>query len=551
MDWQRTLLLGGIVVVVILLFQKWNEFEERHKPAVDNHTVESVLPSAVPESQPDVVPAADEIPTAADIEEQPAQPVSASAQLISVKTDVLDVLIDTNGGDIVRVALPQYLAHLDSNEPLILLNRTSSHTYVAQSGLVGPDGTDKSGQRPTFVSDADEYRLVEGRDELIVDLRYQQGAVAITKRFVFHRGEYLVAIHYLIANGGAEDWKGNFYAQIKRDSSVPESDAGMGMQPHVGPALTTNEERYKKFSFSDIEDSPVKETVTGGWMAMLQHYFISAWVPPAGQENSYRLRKLSGRDEYTFGFVAPATTVSSGEKGELTASFYAGPKDQKQLEKIAPYLDLTIDYGWAWWISKPLFALLTWMHQMVGNWGWAILLLTLCVRIPMYPLFAKSARSMAKMRKLQPEMTRLKELYGDDRQRMSQEMMALYKKHKANPMGGCLPMLIPLPIFIGLYYMLFESVELRHADWFWVADLSVKDPLFILPVLMGLSMWFQQKLNPQPADPSMATAMKLMPVIFTFMFMWFPAGLVLYWTVNNLFSIVQGWIVNKQMEKTG
>ncbi len=553
MDWQRTLLLGGIVVVVILLFQKWNEFEESRKPALDDNAIEAVLPSvsSVPQAETtveDAVPT-DEVPTVAD-DEKKALPAQPDARLISVKTDVLEVRIDTNGGDIVQVALPQHLAHLDSGDPLVLLNRTSTHTYVAQSGLVGRDGTDKSGHRPVFVTDAAEYVLQEGSDDLEVKLRYQDASVAITKTLVFRRGDYLVDVNYQIDNRGNTDWKGNLYAQIKRDSSIPESDSGMGMQPHVGPALTTNEEHYKKFKFDDINDSPVKETVTGGWVAMLQHYFISAWIPQPDQKNSYSLRKLSGADEYAFGFVGPAINVAPGQQGELRAGFYAGPKDQRQLEKIAPYLDLTIDYGWAWWISKPLFALLTWMHNLVGNWGWAILLLTLCVRIPMYPLFAKSARSMAKMRKLQPEMTRLKELYGDDRQRMSQEMMGLYKKHKTNPMSGCLPMLIPMPIFIGLYYMLFESIELRHADWFWVADLSVKDPLFILPVLMGLSMWFQQKLNPQPAEASMAAAMKMMPVIFTFMFMWFPAGLVLYWTVNNLFSIIQGWIVNRQMDKT-
>lgn len=543
MDWQRYLLLGGLMVVVVMLFQEWNKFEEQHKPVVDTRTVVEETPQVPVDSE--VAIAEDEIPQVASEQSVAGDQQPVSTQLISVKTDVLDVLINPRGGDIVKVALPKYLTELEGKQPLILLNQTADHTYIAQSGLVGANGTDQTGSRPLFSTAQSSYQM-DGED-LLVDLHYQQGEVGITKRFTFKPGNYLVDVTYLIDNRSSEEWKGNLYGQIKRDSSRPATDAGFGMQPFVGGAITTDEERYKKFSFEDLNDNKVEEKKTGGWVAVMQHYFLSAWVPPKVEENKFTLRKLSNRDEYLFGYVSPAQTVAAGQQGELKTSFYAGPKDQDQLEKIAEHLGLTIDYGWAWWVSQPLFALLTWMHNLVGNWGWAILLLTFCVRIPLYPLFAKSARSMAGMRKIQPEMQRLKELYGDDRQRMSQEMMGLYKKHKVNPMGGCLPMLIPMPIFIGLYYMLFESVELRHADWLWIADLSVKDPMFILPLIMGLTMWFQQKLNPQPTEASMATAMKLMPVIFTFMFMWFPAGLVLYWTVNNIFSIFQSWLVNRKL----
>jgi len=552
MDWQRILLLSGITVVILMLFQEWNKQDQEFRQAALPAVAEEVLPSYIgglPTEQdaPIVQNTGDDIPS---ISSEPEPDIQAlTSQLVSIKTDALNVLIDTNGGDIVKVSLPKYLQKLDeSSGPFVLLNKTSSRTYLAQSGLIGKNGTDKKGVRPVFSSVSNTYNL-DDNDELNVDLVYQQDDVTITKRFSFKRNSYLISVSYLIDNQSSETWNATLFGQIKRDTFVPESDSGFGMQPFVGAALTTSEDNYIKYSFDDINDQTVSESIQGGWVAMLQHYFISAWVPDKNMQNSYSLRKLKS-GLFAFGFIGSELAVSPGAQGELNAGFYAGPKDQIELATIAPHLELTIDYGWAWWISGPLFTLLGWMHGLVGNWGGAILLLTLCVRIPLYPLFAKSARSMAGMRKIQPEMTRMKELYGDDRQRMSQEMMSLYKKHGVNPMGGCLPMLIPMPIFIGLYYMLFESVELRHADWLWIADLSVKDPLFILPLVMGLTMWLQQKLNPQPAEAAMAQAMKMMPIMFTFMFMWFPSGLVLYWTTNNIFSIIQSYLVNKQVENS-
>ena len=547
MDWQRTLLLGGIGIVVVMLFQEWNKFEQDHKPVEDTRTVVEIPAEADTPDIPServVAASSDDVPAVVS-QPDPVVAPQASNTLISVNTDVLEVLINPYGGDIVKVALPQYLNKLDGGEPFILLNKTNSHTYIAQSGLIGKNGTDKSGGvRPLFNSASSSYEL--SGDELVVDLTTQQDQVTITKRFTFRRGDYLVDMDYLVDNRSNENWQANIYAQIKHDATRPESDAGFGMQPYVGAAITTPEENYQKLSFDDISEQRFDETYPGGWVAMLQHYFISAWIPQQNEQNNYRLRQLSGGD-YSLGYIGPVHNVAPGQSDVLKTRFYAGPKDIKQLESIHEHLDLTIDYGWAWWISKPLFWLLDFLHSFVGNWGWAIILLTLCVRTPMYPLFAKSARSMAGMRKIQPEMQRLKELYGDDRQKMSQEMMGLYKKHGVNPMGGCLPILLPMPIFFGLYYMLFESVELRHADWLWIADLSVKDPMFILPLIMGLTMWFQQKLNPQPTEASMATAMKLMPIMFTFMFMWFPAGLVVYWTVNNVFAIAQSYVVNKKL----
>ena len=272
-------------------------------------------------------------------------------------------------------------------------------------------------------------------------------------------------------------------------------------------------------------------------------------MPDQGQLNSYSLRKLGAKDLYTFGFTSPVVAIAPGDRGEIGAGFYVGPKDQHRLEKISPYLDLTVDYGWLWWIAKPIFALMTLIHDLVGNWGWTIILLTVVIKALFFKLSATSYRSMAKMRKLQPEMTRLRELYGDDRQKLSQEMMNFYKKEKVNPMGGCLPILIQMPVFIALYWVLFESVELRHAPWIlWIQDLSIKDPYFVLPVLNGISMYITTLLQPEPPDPTQAKVMKIMPVAFSFLFAFFPAGLVLYWTVNSVLSILQQWVITRRIE---
>jgi YidC/Oxa1 family membrane protein insertase len=282
---------------------------------------------------------------------------------------------------------------------------------------------------------------------------------------------------------------------------------------------------------------------------MVQHYFISAWIPDAASQNTYHLRKLGDNDLYLMGFTGKVNDVAPGTQGSITANFYAGPKDTERLEQISPYLDLTVDYGWLWWVAKPLFWVLKFIHNLVGNWGLAIIGLTLCVKLLFFKLSATSYKSMAKMRKLAPKMAELKERLGDDRQKFSQEMMKMYKTEKVNPFGGCLPLLIQMPVFLALYYVLMESVELRHSPFFgWILDLSVKDPYFVLPIIYGITMYFMQKLNPQPTDPMQARIMQMLPLIFTFMFLWFPAGLVLYWVTNNTLSIIQQYIITKQID---
>ena len=556
MDWQRSALIAAIVVVFGLLFIRWNEFQEAHAPLITETSNESVLIPPLPEEEV-LAPEIQQSDTS-DIPElvQRVDPVKVqdsaiaeNTRLVTVTSDVLEVTIDTLGGDIVRVALPQ---HLVSQEPgadsFVMLNRTQSQTYIAQSGLIGRNGTDTAAGRPRFSVAKAHYELLDGDEQIVVDLHLEQDGATLTKRFIFKRDDYLVDVVYLVENLSGEVWQAHLFGQIQRDSHNPNVNSTMGPNAYLGAALTTDEDKYKKFDFSDMDEGVFKAEKLGGWVAMVQHYFVSAWIPDQSANNSYQLRKLGSKDLYTMGFTSAAVDVAAGDSGELRAAFYVGPKDQYRMEEISPYLDLTIDYGWLWWVAKPLFYGLTMFHGLVGNWGWSIIFLTFVVKLLFFPLSAASYRSMARMRKLQPEMARLKELYGDDRQKMSQEMMAFYKKEKVNPMGGCLPMLIQMPVFIALYWVLNESVELRHTPFiFWLTDLSQKDPYYVLPVLNGISMFVLQTLQPAPPDPMQAKVMRLMPVAFSFFFMFFPAGLVLYWTVNSILSIAQQWTITRKI----
>jgi YidC/Oxa1 family membrane protein insertase len=419
--------------------------------------------------------------------------------------------------------------------------------YIAQSGLIGPNGTDTRDGRPRFFATQNSYEFNGNDEALNVDLTYNQDGVRLVKRFEFSRDGYDVGVEYLINNGTSQEWNATFYGQIKRDSHSPLIES-TGVQPYLGAALREEEKNFSKYDFGDMEDETVTASVTGGWVAMVQHYFVSAWIPPTADKNSFSLRKLGDKDVYLMGFTGQPIAVAAGGVGEYGARFYVGPKDQYKLEELAEYLDLTVDYGFLWMLAKPIFFAMQWIHNIVGNWGWSIILLTLGIKLLLYPLSATSLKSMAKMRNLQPEMARLKELYGDDRQKMSQELMGLYKKEKVNPAGGCFPMLLQMPVFLSLYWVLLESVEIRHAPWImWIQDLSAKDPYFILPLVMGASMLLMQRMQPMPTDPMQARVMQIMPIAFTFFFMIFPAGLVLYWTVNNLLSMAQQWVVSRQL----
>lgn len=558
---QRIILIVALIVTGYLLMLAWQgdygapEAQPTEPPVAATEALDDApsapLTVASPVSDaPSEVPEVPATPTAT-----PRRAVAAEVQrdrLISVETRAMSVWIDRLGGDIVGVRLTQYPVTLEQPDiPFILLDRRPGHIYVAQSGLVGRDGPDAEGERPLYAAAAETYRFMDAPGE--VALRFEDGGVAVTKRFHFDPDDYYVGLVYEVENRRSEPFSANLFAQIKRDASVPESAEGfnLGPRPYLGAALTTPESRYEKVDFDDLDDEEFRHEVPGGWIAVLQHYFLSAWVGDAALVNHYYgYPNRRGDGTYIVGFTAPAFEVGPGERGQTTAGFYAGPKDQRRLEEIAPNLNLAVDYGFLWWLAVPLFHLLDAMHSVFANWGVAIILMTLVIKIVLYPLSAASYRSMAKMRKLTPQLKRLQERHAGDRQKLSQEMMELYRKEKANPLGGCLPMLLQMPVFIALYWVLYESVELRQAPFVgWIDDLAAMDPFFVLPILMGVSMYGQQLLNPPMPDPMQARIMKMMPIMFTVLFLFFPAGLVLYWLVNNLLSMAQQWFITYRIEK--
>lgn len=551
MDARRAIILIGIAIISYMLVLQWND--DYGKAPISQSVMTSQ--SDTVRSAPDVMvePSVTASTDAPDVSEDTPQlePVKApSSELIEVQTDVLDIRIDPQGGDIVYAALKAYPQSLSNKDiPFVLLEHSPLRTYVAQSGLVGANGIDKKG-RALFSSEKTQYVMDETTEELVVTLNFVQDQVAINKVFKFKRGDYLVDVGYEVNNTSSNPWKANFYAQFKRDKSPdPSSMESMGMASYLGAAVTRPAERYYKIDFDDIEEARFKESIQGGWAAFLQHYFLSAWVPANDAMHTYNTRKAG--NNYIVGYYDEALEVAPGAQGETFTSLYLGPKDQDRLDDISDNLELTVDYGWLWWVAQPLFWLLQAIHSIVGNWGWAIIFLTILVKLAFFPLSATSYRSMANMRRVAPKLTALREQYGEDRQKLSQEMMGLYKKEKINPLGGCLPILVQMPVFIALYWVLMESVELRQAPFMlWIQDLSLKDPYFILPLIMGASMFVQMQLNPTPPDPMQAKVMKIMPVIFTVFFLFFPSGLVLYWVVNNLLSIAQQYYITKQIENS-
>lgn len=563
MDLQRSLLIGAIAVLSFMLLTKWVDFKDADAKSVaqvqeDNRLISTsnatfsdtpALPdsSSSEEDLPQLSEAAS--PAAAEVEEAA---IGNNERIVQIYTDVLQLAIDLEGGDIVELDLPKYPAQIDKPEiPYVMLEQNSTRTYIAQSGLIGADGIDKEG-RPAYSTASSIHKLQDGDDELVVELVWQNEAgIKVTKRFSLQRGDYLVKVDYLVENDSDSRWQANLFGQLKRDSSpAPSASAsgGMGLAPFLGAATTQPDDHFTKFTFDDMKEDPFKANLPAGWIAMIQHYFLSAWIPNSDQSHTYSTRVTKSGFNIA-GFTSPPLVLDPGQMGETGAAFYAGPKDQYRLKEISPYLELSVDYGWLWWIAQPLFWLLTKIHSLVGNWGVAIILLTVTIKAAFFKLSATSYKSMANMRRVQPKMAQIREEHAEDKQKQSQAMMELYRKEKINPMGGCLPILVQMPVFIALYWTLMESVELRQAPFIlWIKDLSVMDPYFVLPLMMGASMFFMQKLNPPPPDPMQAKIMQWMPVVFTFFFLWFPAGLVLYWVVNNLLSMAQQYVITRQIE---
>jgi len=561
---QRILLLIGLAVTAYLMVLAWNE--DYHQSPVTPTVSEAPVigpddaGTRVDLPRTDAPASGGDVPDASLLATPgaaPSTPPSTPAEvagdrLIRVDTLALSVWIDRLGGDIVRVQLPLYPLSLEQQDvPYLLLDNGGGHTYMAQSGLIGRDGPDAAGTRPFYGSAATSFDFRKAAGAVVLTAEVE--GASIRKTFSFTPADYLVGVSYDVHNLRASPMEAGFFAQLKRDRSAPFGQSGtpLGPSPYLGAALTTPEERYLKLKFDDLDDGPYRQDVPGGWIAILQHYFLGAWVAKPDTQNRYYGQKRED-GTYIVGFTGPVATIEPGGQGRFEAGFYAGPKDQAKLEEVAPNLNLTVDYGFLWWLAVPLFLIMKWIHGVVGNWGVSIILLTVLVKLVLYPLSAASYRSMANMRRAAPQIKRLQERYADDRQKLSQEMMALYKKEKMNPLGGCLPMLIQMPVFLSLYWVLFESVELRQAPFFaWIDDLSVMDPFFVLPILMGASMFLQMQLNPPVPDPVQAKVMKFMPIMFTVMFLFFPSGLVLYWLVNNVLSIAQQWLITRQVEGAG
>ena len=558
MENQRFFLVIALAFVLFLIWDAWQQEQlARLEPTPDEVAVstpdgrESVptAPTGAADAGPDVEAIPGSVPVAPDVA---AQPQLQSAGRVRVVTDLMNVEIDTRGGDIRRLGLRTYSRSVDQpDEPFMLLHDGGPDLYVVQSGLVSSAGAAPN-HYEVYTAEAGEYRLNAGEETLVVPLTWtHESGLTVIKRYIFHRDRFVIDLEHEIVNAGGESWRGVQYRQLQR--RPPAESGGLfggGAYTYTGGVVSTQEQRYEKIDFGEMAEEDLDLPVEGGWVAMIQHYFVTALVPASQEDSNLFYTKSLDGNRYLLGMRgATLVEVAPEENTVIRSQIYAGPKVQERLAGVAPHLELTVDYGYLTIIAQPLFWLLSAIHSVVRNWGWSIVLLTVLIKLVFFKLSETSYRSMANMRKLAPQMQRLKDRYGDDRQKLNQAMMELYKTEKVNPLGGCLPILVQIPVFIALYWMLLESVELRQAPWIlWIEDLSIRDPYYILPLIMGASMFIQQRLNPAPPDPVQAKVMMALPVVFTVFFLWFPAGLVLYWVVNNSLSIAQQYVITKRVE---
>lgn len=542
------LLFVALSIILLLMWQTWqHDYGPRPAPpAVAEKPTSSVPSVSMAGSDVPTVTAGDDLP-ATEATAPGTEPDEGVSGRIRVVTDVFDLVIDTQGGDIRRLDLPTYPVSTEQPDVPFRLMTDQGEVFFTQSGLVA-NGSPAPDHYARFSAEKSEYRLAAGEDELRVPLTWRgENGLVVQKIYTFRRGSFAIGFSQLVKNGSDEDWTGRQYRQLQRSRSSQGSY--WSGYTYTGAVYYSPETKYEKVDFDQMQKESLSADYSNGWIAMIQHYFLGAWVPVPNEVNHFYTKALPG-ERYIIGLVAPAVTVPAGGEANLTSTLYIGPKIQSVLAEIAPGLELTVDYGWLTVISQPLFWALEWIYSLVGNWGWAIVILTLLIKLAFYKLSETSYRSMANMRKMQPRIQALRDRYGDDKQRLNQAMMEIYKKEKINPLGGCLPILVQIPVFIALYWMLLESVELRQAPFMlWIKDLSVKDPYFVLPLLMGASMFVQQKLNPTPPDPIQAKIMMALPIVFTVMFLWFPSGLVLYWLVNNILSIAQQWYITRRIEQ--
>ena len=554
MNITKYLLYGALAAISYVMLLAWNT----DYPQVVDFVAPP--PSPVPSISPPENTTVTDIPT--QLPDSPAAPspnesvtVSeptsniSSTNVISVSTDTLEIDIDLIGGDITYLALPKHLRQLDvSNDPFVLLESSPGRSYVAQSGLIGRDGIDNTG-RAFYSSNATSYRMGEDEGSLTVDLFTEtDGGLPVIKRFGFNRGSYLIDISFIVDNQFSAEWEGNAFGQVKRDAFDDPSGAGFFSRSYLGFVATSDDDPYIKIPFGDVADGAGSVDMNGGWIGFSQKYFLSAWIPSTETTNRFNTR-TNNINQYFGEFTSSLFVVPARSTGSQTVQFYAGPKVKNSLAEISPNLDLNVDYGFLWFLANPIYWLLSQINSIISNYGVSIIILTIIVKALLFKLSETQFRSMAGMRRLMPKIQQLKDSYGDDKMKLQQAQMALYKKEGVNMFGGCLPLLAQMPVFIALYWVLLESVELRHAPFvFWLNDLSVRDPFFVLPLLMGITMFLQMRLNPPPADPMQAKVMQFMPVMMTGMFLFFPSGLVLYWVTNSVLGILQQWYITRKIE---
>ena len=559
-----------VVTFSMLIFMLWQAWEQDYGPKPEVAIV-----------SPDVTKAKEDLPiTATPLQAESAsqEPVLSAVvapvnKIVKIKTDVIALEIDMQGGTVTNLDLLNYpiekantvvnslrkLIGMEVSEansaPVRLFNNDPENIFIAQSGLIAEGGSTTAPNHYTiFKSDQDSYALQPGQDSLQVPLTWaDKSGLVITKLFTFKRGAYEIILDQNVKNNSGKVWSGRQYSQLLRtpDTTSQGNMLTGGMRAYNGGVIYTEKNKYQKISFDDMADETLDVVSKGGWTAMIQHYFASAWIPPADQENHFYTKELKdGR--YVIGTYSPSVSVEANSTVNFTSQLFAGPKIQPMMEKVATGLELTVDYSVLTFIGKPIYWLLNKIHSVIGNWGVAIMGVTFCIKLLFFPLSQASFKSMAKMRKVQPRLKELQERYADDRPRFNNEMMGLYKKEKVNPLGGCLPILVQIPVFMALYWVLSETIEFRQAPFMlWIQDLSIQYPFYILPIIMGISMKIQQSLNPAPIDPIQAKVMKMFPIVFTVFFLFFPAGLVLYWVINNTLSIIQQTYITKQIEKAG
>ena len=550
MDNQRLILFVVLGLLSLMLWQSWVDYSTPKKPA--QAAQEAVTGSPLDKG---AIPATPEMPSSGVVQTPATADITpnstGSGQAVTVETDLLKVEINSFGAGVNKVWLKKYSVDIKQPDELFqLLNDTGDDIYTAQGGLL-VQGREFPTHKTLFTASKKSYSMAAGKDTLDVEFVWNSpDGITYKKIYSFHRDSYVVDIKFRVLNTSPVTWTGYQYHQFERSQEEQQGSFNPAtMVPsYTGGAIYDEQDKYRKISFSDMQDENLSIETSDGWVGMLQHYFVGAWLLEENSKYEMFSNKLAG-NRYFIGYkTIEPLSIQPGAAGELSTRLYVGPKETGRLKEAAPGLELTVDYGWLTPISSPLYWLLDRIHSVVGNWGWAIIILTMMIKLVFYPLSAASHRSMANMRKMTPRIKTLKERYGDDKQKLNQAMMKLYKEEKINPLGGCLPVLIQIPVFIALYWALLESVELRQAPWIlWINDLSQPDPYFVLPILMGASMLVQQLLSAVAMDPIQKKIMMAMPIVFTFFFLFFPSGLVLYWTVNNLLTIAQQYTINKKM----